>query len=1547
MLAPKQNSNSGHHPVQQKQDRKPFVLQRKGENARADVQAKLKVGKPNDKFENEADSVADTVVNKKADPNVQQAPAPPIQTMKVTSTDLQRMSEADDVQMMSDSESEVQMMEMGTEEEANTQMKSEDDSDVQMMASDDSDVQMMEMGTEEEANTQMKSEDDSDIQAKFKKNKKNKKSDITSDLKSSKGGGQKMDAETQSTMEDGFGTDLSGVNIHTDSTAVGMNQDLGSKAFTNGADIYFNEGQYDPGSKEGQTLLAHELTHTMQQGAVETGKMSRKEKRAARKEEKAAEKEARKEEKAERKAEKQAAKAEKKAAKEEAKIEKAEVKAEAKETKKAEKAKKKEEKKKAKEEKKEEKKKPNPKDDPNFQAVMGNIKKEGNKQKPKDDPNRLGESANEAAVSPDNEADSLAASDQVSDMEETATEAPPKFEKETFIKLLEDRIKGMMLPETLEEADDFDNHNNIDEINEEATGAVQGETAAAAAPVAGPTNKDPQVTEEHKRKEEKLQTAKKGKKPKSVNAKIAVPPKRSSKEMEKPLADDTARLDNKMADNDVTDHQLAISNEPKFEEALDEKQKAKEESGNMAQALRQQEKGVRDQNAQNADAKSKEQMEGMKVLNHSAVKKVTGNQNATSDKDTAERDRVAGEINQIYENTKADVNEILDNLDKKVESDFSDATEDAKEAFEDHVEDRMDAYKDRRYSGPLGWGRWLKDKIMGVPSEVNKFFTEGKAEFNRVMKERIDVIATYVVDDLNSAIQRIESGKLEVKEYVDNLPGNLKKFGKEAAEEIQDKFDELTQSVNDKQDDLVDMLAEEYMAALEEVNERIEEMKAANRGLVDMVMDFIDGVIETIRKLKEMIQNLMSAIMTAIDVIMEDPIGFMETLFDGLAEGFDNFKANIQKHLLGGLLEWLTGSLGPMGIQLPDDIFSLSGVFDLTLQVLGLGWDYIKLKAVRMMGQPMVDMLMTGFEMFKIFAAEGAMGIWKYLKDQFQDIKATVIDAIKEMLITKVIEAGVKWLLSLLIPGAGFIKAIMAIKDIIVFFVESAIMLIPAITEAILALAKGNVKGVAKAMEFGLAKLITLVIGLFAKLIGLSGLTKRVTKIFKKIRKRVDKAITKLLRKAKKAGRKLMRKLGIGKKKKKGKDERSKKEMEADLKAAKTEATKYLKAPDADPEDLKKKKLPQIKQKYDLDEVKLVHEKDDKYHIHLKVNPQTDTQSDNLEGETHDGYLLDSGSAIHNTEMTIAESRNDKAAVGYKAKRKGSSAKFDGIIIGIKNSKFVKTRNEKGDWLKMFNTLKDKGYADRKKIIQSGAPPHDKFTPVERGEPVVSGNKTTVSYGYKEGDATFEVTYNNETDEPESVSAKNLSYHSLGSGKKEGATKPGMDRAHIIANEVQGSGYKKGHNLMLTSSIFNQKTMRSTEMAIGKYIKGFNIEDVKEVKNFDIDVEVIRFEKGEESLNPNVRLQMKNRLNTLKSKVDGMDEEKKATSKTYAEYSTLDALLKLSNEQIMQKINYAVERDGERRVKDVVYVVKKIKFTNGGKSEPKKVFKTGPDVYGT
>jgi hypothetical protein len=96
----------------------------------------------------------------------------------------------------------------------------------------------------------------------------NDNSNLESNLNSSKGGGSPLPSQAKSEMESGFGTDFSNVKIHNDSKAVQMNQQLGSQAFANGSDIYFNEGKFNPSSQSGKHLLAHELTHTVQQGAT-------------------------------------------------------------------------------------------------------------------------------------------------------------------------------------------------------------------------------------------------------------------------------------------------------------------------------------------------------------------------------------------------------------------------------------------------------------------------------------------------------------------------------------------------------------------------------------------------------------------------------------------------------------------------------------------------------------------------------------------------------------------------------------------------------------------------------------------------------------------------------------------------------------------------------------------------------------------------------------------------------------------------------------------------------------------------------------------------------------------------------------------------------------------------------------------------------------------------------------------------------------------------------------------------------------------------------
>ena len=84
-------------------------------------------------------------------------------------------------------------------------------------------------------------------------------------LDTTRGSGQPLPKSVRSDMESRFGTDFSRVRVHADSEAAALNRDLKAQAFTRHRDIYFGTGKYSPDSKAGQHLLAHELTHVVQQ----------------------------------------------------------------------------------------------------------------------------------------------------------------------------------------------------------------------------------------------------------------------------------------------------------------------------------------------------------------------------------------------------------------------------------------------------------------------------------------------------------------------------------------------------------------------------------------------------------------------------------------------------------------------------------------------------------------------------------------------------------------------------------------------------------------------------------------------------------------------------------------------------------------------------------------------------------------------------------------------------------------------------------------------------------------------------------------------------------------------------------------------------------------------------------------------------------------------------------------------------------------------------------------------------------------------------------
>jgi outer membrane protein OmpA-like peptidoglycan-associated protein len=90
-------------------------------------------------------------------------------------------------------------------------------------------------------------------------------------IQETQGSGSQIPSAVRESLEEKLGADFSSVRVHTDAKANRLSNALGANAFTTGNDVYFNQGRYNPESKSGQGLLAHELTHVVQQGGKDAG----------------------------------------------------------------------------------------------------------------------------------------------------------------------------------------------------------------------------------------------------------------------------------------------------------------------------------------------------------------------------------------------------------------------------------------------------------------------------------------------------------------------------------------------------------------------------------------------------------------------------------------------------------------------------------------------------------------------------------------------------------------------------------------------------------------------------------------------------------------------------------------------------------------------------------------------------------------------------------------------------------------------------------------------------------------------------------------------------------------------------------------------------------------------------------------------------------------------------------------------------------------------------------------------------------------------------
>jgi len=196
------------------------------------VQAKLTVNAPGDIYEQEAERMADEVIS----------------------------AEKSQVQRQEEEEEE--------EEEVQAQRQEEEEEELQ--------AQRQPAEEEEEEQVQAQSaEGQPDTVSE----------NIEARINNARGSGHPLSENVREPMEQAFEADFSDVRVHNDSEANLLNEQLSARAFTTARDIFFRQGEYSPGSDNGRRLIAHELTHVVQQngamlrrrtiGAVPTGYIQR------------------------------------------------------------------------------------------------------------------------------------------------------------------------------------------------------------------------------------------------------------------------------------------------------------------------------------------------------------------------------------------------------------------------------------------------------------------------------------------------------------------------------------------------------------------------------------------------------------------------------------------------------------------------------------------------------------------------------------------------------------------------------------------------------------------------------------------------------------------------------------------------------------------------------------------------------------------------------------------------------------------------------------------------------------------------------------------------------------------------------------------------------------------------------------------------------------------------------------------------------------------------------------------------------------------------
>jgi hypothetical protein len=273
---------------------------------------------------------------------------------------------------------------------------------------------------------------------------------------------------------------------------------------------------------------------------------------------------------------------------------------------------------------------------------------------------------------------------------------------------------------------------------------------------------------------------------------------------------------------------------------------------------------------------------------------VSGEQDGARTGEEGERQSVTDQIQGIYNRAAEQVNEKLNGLTENATQEFDTSQAQFLEDFNRETRAELEDFKDERYSGALGWGRWLKDRFVSINelAPVKRIYQSNRDRYISRIDQLIADISAKVEQTITESKQILEDAKTEIQELVDSLPQNLQAEAQAAQERVAQQFAQLESRIEQAAESARNALTERRKAAIEAVDRALEKIQQENEALLDKIANAIKALAEALGK--------FLALMTRIT-----RMGIGSFLSSAASQAMDGIKNHLWGALQQAFKEWI------------------------------------------------------------------------------------------------------------------------------------------------------------------------------------------------------------------------------------------------------------------------------------------------------------------------------------------------------------------------------------------------------------------------------------------------------------------------------------------------------------------------------------------------------------------------------------------------------------------------------------------------------------------